>query len=184
MLDLNCNPLGSDGVTWIAQALESNKGVKKLYLQNTKYDDDGAGALAKMLRINKTLEYLDLSNVFDNCQYKNNIGDNGETALADVLKECNSSTRKLHIYPYTNTGLRNLTETVPKNKTLELHIHQPEQNSMTLDKETVEIIKPGYTTKKLTNFLPVEHKQGKIIATSSTSVLLVGILRNVLDTVF
>ena len=184
VLDLNCNPLGSDGVTWIAQALESNKGVKKLYLQNTKCDDDGAGALAKMLRINKTLEYLDLSNVFDNCQYKNNIGDNGETALADVLKECNSSTRKLHIYPYTNTGLRNLTETVPKNKTLELHIHQPEQNSMTLDKETVEIIKPGYTTKKVTNFLAVEHKQGKIIATSSTSVLLVGILRNVLDTVF
>ena len=184
VLDLNCNPLGSDGVTWIAQALESNKGVKKLYLQNTKCDDDGAGALAKMLRINKTLEYLDLSNVFDNCQYKNNIGDNGETALADVLKECNSSTRKLHIYPYTNTGLRNLTEIVPKNKTLELHIHQPEQNSMKLDKETVEIIKPGYTTKKLTNFLAVEHKQGKIIATSSTSVLLVGILRNVLDTVF
>ena len=166
VLNLNCNPLGSDGVTWIAQALESNKGVKELYLQNTKCDDDGAGALAKMLRINKTLEYLDLSNVFDNCQYKNNIGDNGETALAAVLKEYNSSTRKLYIYPYTNTGLRNLTETVPKNKTLELHIHQPEQNSMTLDKETVE------------------YKQGKITATSSTSVLLVGILRNVLDTVF
>ena len=187
VLDLTCNPLGSDGVTWIAQALESNKGVKKLYLMNTKCDDDGAGALAKMLRINKTLEYLYLSNLYDNCQYKNNIGDNGATALADVLKEYNSSIRELHLSQnknITNTGLRKLTETVQKNKTLKLHIHQPEQNSMTLDKETVEIIKPGCTTKKLTNFLAVEYIQGKITATSFTSVLLAGILRNVLDTVF
>ena len=31
-LDLGYNPLGSDGVTWIAEALESNEGLKHLLI--------------------------------------------------------------------------------------------------------------------------------------------------------
>ena len=145
-LNLSFNPLGSDGVTWIGQALESNKELRILYLRNTKCDDKGAVALANMLRINKTLEYLFLSNLHDHCEYKNNIGDEGATALADVLKESNSSLKVLHLHPnqnITNTGLKKLTKTVQKNKTLTLYIDLPEQIRMTLDKETMERIKPG-----------------------------------------
>ena len=47
VLDLSCNPLGSKGVTWIVRALKSNKGVKKLYLMDTKCDDDGAKKTCK-----------------------------------------------------------------------------------------------------------------------------------------
>ena len=167
-LHLHSNPLGSDGVTWIAEALGSNQGLKKLVLMNTECDDEGAAALAKMLRINKTLERLALCNYEDDEYYQqdydNSIGDEGATALADVLKEYNSSLRELHLCRntnITNTGLRKLIEAVQKNKTLTLFIDLPEQISITLDKETMERIKPDC------NFT-----QGKITTTFYTSALL------------
>ena len=149
-LNLSDNPLGSHGVTWIAKALESNKGVKRLYLNKTDCGDEGAAALAKMLAINETLEclYLFGSFTYDNDNdslLQNNIGDEGATALADVLKEHNSSLRELHLYSnekITDKGLNKLTETVQKNKALTLYIDFPEQNK-TDDEETMERIKPG-----------------------------------------
>ena len=151
-LSLSHNPLGSDGVTWIAEALESNKGVKHLYLKNTDCDDEGAAALAKMLSINKTLEGLYLcgrhTTAYDNYNRplpQNNIGDEGATALADVLKEHNSSLKVLHLCRnkrITGKGLRKLTETVQKNKTLTLYTDCLEQNK-TDDEETMERIRPG-----------------------------------------
>ena len=118
-LDLGRNPLGSDGVTWIAEALESNKGVKHLKLKDTDCGDEGAEALAKMLGVNKTLESLCLCNLrLEDSVRPNYIGDEGATALADVLKEHNSSLRKLHLCRnpnITDKGLRKLTETVQKN---------------------------------------------------------------------
>ena len=145
-LRLDNNPLGSAGVTWIAEALESNDGVKHLKLKGTDCGDEGAAALAKMLGVNKTLECLFLCN---NCgnkpKFPNNIGDEGAISLADVLKEHNSSLRKLHLCHNTNItdeGLRRLTETVQKNKALTLYIDGHEQN-MTVDEETMLRIKPG-----------------------------------------
>ena len=145
-LCLDYNPLGSDGVTWIAEALGSNQGLKELSLMNTECDDEGAVALANMLHMNKTLERLLLCNKADEPVFRNNsIGDKGATALADVLKENNSSLRELHLCDntnITNTGLRKLIEAVQKNKILNLYIDLPEQTRMTLDKETVERIQP------------------------------------------
>ena len=145
-LILDRNPLGSAGVTWIAEALESNKGVKHLYLNRTECGDEGAAALAKMLGVNKTLESLHLcSRGHSDPVLENYIGDEGATAFADVLKEHNSSLRKLRLYGNTNItdkGLRKLTETVQKNKALTLYIDFPEQN-MTDDEETMERIKLG-----------------------------------------
>ena len=151
-LKLDHNPLGSHGVTWIAEALESNKGMKNLYLENTNCGDEGAAALAKMLGINKTLECLYLCGRFtydndNDSLVQNYIGDEGATALADVLKEHNSSLRELHLCRSTNItdkGLRKLTETVQKNKALTLYIDCPKQNN-TDDEETR--IKPGCTTR-------------------------------------
>ena len=147
-LSLDSNPLGSDGVTWIAEALGSNQGLEGLSLVNTGCDDEGTAALAKMLRINKTLKLLDLGN--ENRQpdgQTNSIGDKGATALADVLKEYNSSLRTLHLCRntdiITNTGLRKLIEAVQKNKILTLYIDLPEQISLTLDNETMERIQPS-----------------------------------------
>ena len=141
---LGDNPLGSAGVTWIAEALESNERVKHLGLRSTGCDDEGAAALAKMLGINKTLEFLYLCNVdYMSPACRNNIGDEGAIALADVLKEHNSSLKMLHLCRNTNItdkGLRKLTETVQKNKTLTLHIDFPKQN-MTDDEETMVRIK-------------------------------------------
>ena len=169
-LHLELNPLSSDGVTWIAEALGSNQGLKELSLVNTECDDDGAAALAKMLRINKTLERLALCNYEDDEYYQhdypNSIGDEGATALADVLKEYNSSLRELHLCRntdiITNTGLRKLIEAVQKNKRLTLYIDLPEQISITLDEETMKRIKP----------LDCNFTQGKITTTSYTSALL------------
>ena len=147
-LSLNYNLLGSAGVTWIAKALESNKGVKYLHLRYNECGDKGAAAFAKMLGINKTLEILYLGGSCENdndSSVLNNIGDEGATALADVLKEHNSSLKVLHLCGKTNItdkGLRKLTETVQKNKTLTLYIDFPEQN-MTVDKETMVRIKRG-----------------------------------------
>ena len=141
---LGDNPLGSAGVTWIAEALESNERVKHLGLRSTGCDDEGAAALAKMLGINKTLEFLYLCNVYyTSPACGNNIGDEGAIALADVLKEHNSSLKLLHLCRNTNItdkGLRKLTETVQKNKTLTLYIDFPKQN-MTVDEETMVRIK-------------------------------------------
>ena len=142
---LNSNPLGSGGVTWIAEALGSNQGLEELILMNTKCDDEGAAALAKMLRMNKTLEQLVLCNEPVEREYRNSIGDKGATALADVLKEYNSSLRELCLCGntnITNTGLRKLIEAVQKNKILTLYIDLPEQICITLDKETMERIQP------------------------------------------
>ena len=169
-LHLDLNPLSSDRVTWIAEALGSNQGLKELSLVNTECDDDGAAALAKMLRINKTLERLALCNYEDDeyyqHDYRNSIGDEGATALADVLKEYNSSLRELHLCRntdfITNTGLRKLIEAVQKNKRLTLYIDLPEQISITLDEETMKRIKP----------LDCNFTQGKITTTSYTSALL------------
>ena len=151
VLNLGHNSLGSAGVTWIAEALESNKGVKHLYLNSTDCGDEGAAALAKMLGVNKTLEFLYLcgrspfDNDDDSLPKNNYIGDEGAIALADVLKEHNSSLKVLHLCLNTNItdkGLGKLTEAVQKNKTLTLYIDCPEQN-MTDDEETMVRIKPG-----------------------------------------
>ena len=146
-LHLDYNPLGSDGVTWIAEALGSNQGLKELGLMNTECDDEGAAALAKMLRMNKTLERLALCKDPVEFLYGNStsIGDKGATALADVLKQYNSSLRGLHLCDntnITNTGLRKLIEAVQKNKTLTLYIDLSEQISFSLDDETMERIQP------------------------------------------
>ena len=133
-------------MTWIAEALESNKEVKHLRLSNTVCDDEGAAALAKMLGINKTLEDLYLcSGYCKDSARQNNIGDEGATALAVVLNEHNSSLKVLHLCRnkrITDKGFRKLTETVQKNKTLTLYVDFPEQN-MTDDEETMVRIKPG-----------------------------------------
>ena len=156
-LSLDHNPLGSDGVTWIAEALKSNKGVKYLRLRSTLCDDEGAAQLANMLVINKTLESLYLCSDYDDEPLihndisddepliHNDISDEGAIALADVLKEHNFSLKVLHLCrnkKITDNGLRKLTETVQKNKTLTLYIDFPEQN-MTVDEETMVRIKPS-----------------------------------------
>ena len=156
-LHLDDNPLGSDGVTWIAEALGSNQGLEELSLVNTECDDEGAAALAKMLHMNKTLERLALCNLNElEPVFKNkSIGDKGATALADVLKEYNSSLRKLHLCRntnITNTGLRKLIEAVQKNKILTLYIDLPEQISLTLDNETMERIQPPSSCAFCKNF--------------------------------
>ena len=140
------NLLGSARMAEIAEALGSNQGLRHLCLRNTECDDQGAAALANMLRMNKTLKILALCNEHNELKYSNSIGDNGATALADALKQYNSSLRELNLCQnknITNTGLRKLIEAVQKNKILTLYIDLPEQIRLTLDNETMERIQPS-----------------------------------------
>ena len=61
-LDLGNNfHIGSAGVTIIANALEHNKHLQRLYIFSVNADDECCAAVANALERNSTLQYLDLS---------------------------------------------------------------------------------------------------------------------------
>ena len=72
-LHLGHNPIGDEGVQFLAEALEKNTTLENLNLDEGKIGDEGAEALAKSLTINTTLKILDLSH--------NKIGATGLQAL-------------------------------------------------------------------------------------------------------
>ena len=80
--NLGANRIGDEGVIAISEALKTNSTLTELGLQS--YDEStnligpaGAQALADMLKVNSPLTTLNL--------FRNNIGDEGAKALADVL---------------------------------------------------------------------------------------------------
>jgi hypothetical protein len=76
-IDLSGNKLSSDGCAAIGQALVSNESLISLILRLNNIGDSGAMVLFESLRVNKTLEHLNLS--------ANNLC--SATFLLQVLKE-------------------------------------------------------------------------------------------------
>ena len=78
-LSLRSNKIGDDGATALAEVLKNNTALATLNLHGNKIGDDGATALAEALKNNNTaLATLSLSN--------NKIGNDGAIALAEALK--------------------------------------------------------------------------------------------------
>jgi hypothetical protein len=81
--------LGDQDIQLMAQALQNNKAMKELWILSCELGFAGVGsaALARMLRVNTSLEILGLNRLCFNDQ---------AIALADALKE-NSTLRGLHL---------------------------------------------------------------------------------------
>ena len=84
-------------MTWIAKALESNKGVKRLNLGITNCGDEGAAALAKMLSANSNIRELSLDN--------NGITNEGLDILAKGL--CKNTTLETLTLSENDLGFKN-----------------------------------------------------------------------------
>ena len=84
-------------MTWIAEALESNKGVKHLCLRSTGCDDEGAAALAKMLSANSNIRELYLTH--------NGITNDGLDILAKGL--CKNTTLETLTLSGNDLGFKN-----------------------------------------------------------------------------
>ncbi|XP_025772669.1 NLR family CARD domain-containing protein 3 [Puma concolor] len=87
-LDLQENAIGDEGASALASALKANTALTALYLQVASIGARGAQALGDALAVNRTLEILDLRG--------NAIGVAGAKALANALK-VNSSLRRLNL---------------------------------------------------------------------------------------
>ena len=123
-LEMSCCSLGSEGVTSIAEALESNGTLNCLCLTSTGCGDEGVAALADMLCCNETLTELYISNFYDveeDCCIYNEVGDDGAVALAGALR-VNKALKELHFRSnnITDKGFKCLGEALLKNTTLEI----------------------------------------------------------------
>uniref|UniRef100_G1TTF6 NLR family CARD domain containing 3 n=1 Tax=Oryctolagus cuniculus TaxID=9986 RepID=G1TTF6_RABIT len=87
-LDLQENAIGDEGASAVAGSLKVNTALTALYLQVASIGTRGAQALGEALAVNRTLEILDLRG--------NAIGVAGAKALAKALK-VNSSLRRLNL---------------------------------------------------------------------------------------
>ena len=78
-IDISFNHFGEDGALAIADLLKVNKTIQNINLNNNYYfDDDCATAIAEALKINITIQSIDLN--------ENYFGDAGATAIAEALK--------------------------------------------------------------------------------------------------
>lgn len=77
ILQLYCTRIRPSGATLVAKVLQKNH-LKELDLEFNQFGDEGAIAIAKVLRTNTSLEFLNLR--------LNHIGSDGAVALADALQ--------------------------------------------------------------------------------------------------
>ena len=103
-----------DCLLHIAEALQTNNSLSKLCLHQIglQFTEQSGSALTKLLRVNKSLKKLDLSD--------NNISDSGACCIFEGLQQ-NTTLSKLNL---SNTGIivpdtaRSLTESLQVNKSL------------------------------------------------------------------
>ena len=82
--------LGVSGTFAIANALLKNTGIRHLNLYRNKVDVDGARSLRELLKVNNTLEFLDLG--------YNRLREKGIKAITDgICENPNSKLRHLGI---------------------------------------------------------------------------------------
>jgi Ran GTPase-activating protein (RanGAP) involved in mRNA processing and transport len=86
-LSICANWFRAGGLTSFVSALKVSKGLKELYMNCNRIDDESVVILAEVLKSNKVLTRLDLGNYSDDfgC-FENTFGSEGAAALADALK--------------------------------------------------------------------------------------------------
>ena len=101
-LNVSYNPtIGNEGASYIAAMLKVNKVLKEVYLSNCGITDTGVKELSEMLKINQTLRGLFLSN-------NNGITSLGAHYLSDILL-INTSLQRLSLWS-TNISEDGATE--------------------------------------------------------------------------
>lgn len=94
----------------LAQALEKNTFVKKLNLSRFSIGDKGVRALAKMMKLNNSLEELEIDSLWDK------LNDESISSLADALK-VNTSVKTFNfVYPRENPNL--IIDSLKQNQTV------------------------------------------------------------------
>ena len=107
-LDISCNPVGDDGISTISDGLHRNTTLIQLVARSCEFHSKGAENVAKMLQLNKTLKYLDISG--------NHIEDDGVAAVA-----CSNTTLTelmLHECKFHFQGLESVNTMLMINKSL------------------------------------------------------------------
>ena len=110
-LEISDNPIGDDGISAISDNLHVNTTLIQLVARNCEFHSKGAKAVAKMLEVNKTLKYLDIS--------KNHIGDDGIIAIIYSIRT-NTILNELLLYDckFHSKGLESVNEMLMVNKSL------------------------------------------------------------------
>ena len=87
---LSYNNMGDSGLQYLCDAMGNpHSSLELLYLNKNGITEDGARALAKMLKLNTSLTDLSLN--------YNHIGDRGVQVLCDVLKRDNTTLKHLYL---------------------------------------------------------------------------------------
>ena len=131
VLNLYNNNISHQGIKHLADALKKNNTpLQKLSLGGNNIGDEGAGCIANMLAVNKTLQWINLSlnNIGDKGAESiatslpektgiqgiwldnNKIGNEGAKKLVDAL-ECNHSIKTLNLY-YNNNNRDNVMDQI------------------------------------------------------------------------
>ncbi|KJE91132.1 hypothetical protein CAOG_009530 [Capsaspora owczarzaki ATCC 30864] len=110
-LDMDCSQIGEDEAWAIAEALKVNRTLNDLNLRENQLGDAGARAIAETLKVNTTLNWLHLG--------QNQIGDAGARAIAETLK-VNMSLTYLNLYDNQigDAGAQAIAEALKVNTTL------------------------------------------------------------------
>ena len=108
-LEIGHNDIKDDGLTGILNSLTGR--LVRLTFSNCQLTYNGAVSISRILRINKTVQYLDIS--------RNCIGDDGISVLLDSL-HINTTLIQLVAYccKFYNQGAKSVAEMLQKNNTL------------------------------------------------------------------
>ena len=113
--EISKNSIGDKGISVISDNLhyKKNKTLIQLVVDSCEFHTKGAESIGKMLKANKTLKFLNISN--------NHIGDVGTTAVVSGIKT-NTSTALIELNisgcEFHSKGTENIADVLKKNKTL------------------------------------------------------------------
>ena len=114
-LEVSKNPIGDIGISSIADNLhdKNNKTLVQLVVNHCEFHSNGAKSIGNMLKKNKTLKFLNISD--------NPIGDDGISAVASGIKT-NTSTALIELNisgcEFHSEGIKSIAAVLKSNKTL------------------------------------------------------------------
>lgn len=112
--------ISDEGAEALAEILKSNNTIKVIDILRNEIGDKGIIALADALKVNNTLKMIGL--------YGNKIGDKGAKALADTLKDNNNTLMEIDLRnnKIGDDGIRALTDMLKFNHKIKIYIdHNP-----------------------------------------------------------
>ena len=114
-LEISKNPIGDNGISAISDSLHSknNKTLIQLVVVSCEFHSKGAESVGEMMKANKTLKFLNVSN--------NLIGDDGISAIASgIISNTSTALIELNIsgYEFHSKGTKSIADVLKANTTL------------------------------------------------------------------